>query len=315
MPLGRILLQAALRSTFSVMTEPIRRDTRINPRSIGRKVELAPPKPGFLGQGHLVVEVVTPSDLVATDPFVLLMDDRVDYPKGQALGDAHPHAGLETVTFVVDAVVDAGGGTLRSGDVIWMTAGSGVVHGGEFRAPGGPMRFLQLWLTLPERERAAAPRFAHLPAAEMPVFRGSGVEARLYSGSTNGLTSATLNHVAVTLVDVRLEPGAVFEQQLPPRYNGFLYPLAGSVLVAGANTDHTLNTEQVGWLDQVDEAVPSVLRVVAGPEGARVLLYCGERQNEPAVQKGPFVAGSLAAIEQMHLDYRAGHFVRTAAPL
>jgi redox-sensitive bicupin YhaK (pirin superfamily) len=259
------------------------------------------------------VEVVTPGDLVATDPFVLLMDDRVDYPAGKELGEAHPHAGLETVTFVVDGVRGADPGMLRSGDVIWMTAGSGVIHGGEFRAPGGPLRFLQLWLTLPERLRAATPRFVHLPAAEMPVFRARGVEARLYSGRTNGLVSTTPNHVPVTLVDVRLEPGAVFEQELPPRYNGFLYPLSGSVAVADGGEE--LSCGQVGWLERTDDAAPSVLRVAAGSEGARVLLYSGERQDEPTVQRGPFVAGSLAAIEQMHFDYRAGRFVRTAAPL
>ena len=103
------------------------------------------------------------------------------------------------------------------------------------------------------------------------------------------------------------------EQVLPPRYNGFLYPLSGSLVVA--NESEALSTGHVAWLDEVDEAAPSALRVVAGPEGARVLLYCGERQNEPTVQKGPFVAGSLAAIEQMHVDYRAGRFVRTAAPI
>jgi redox-sensitive bicupin YhaK (pirin superfamily) len=297
------------------MNEHIRPNHLMNPRRIGRRVDLAPPKQGFLGPGHLVVEVVTPSDLAATDPFVLLMDDRVDYPAGRALGEAHPHAGLETVTFVVDGTLAGAGGEgkLNSGDVIWMTAGSGVVHGGEFRAPGGPMRFLQLWLTLPERQRAATPRFTHLPAAEMPVFRASGVEARLYSGSTNGLVSPTPNHVPVTLVDVRLEAGASFEQELPPRYNGLLYPLSGGVVVA--NESEALGSQHVGWLDAVDEATPSVLRVVGGPEGARFLLYCGERQNEPTVQKGPFVAGSVAAIEQMHLDYRAGRFVRTAAPI
>jgi hypothetical protein len=194
-----------------------------------------------------------------------------------------------------------------------MTAGSGIIHGGEFRAPGGRMRFLQLWLTLPERQRAATPRFSHLSAAAMPVFRARGVEARLYSGSTNGLVSSTANHVPVTLVDVRLEPGVAFEQELPPRYNGFLYPLSGSVMTPGSN--EALSGAHVGWLDEADGAAPSVLRLVAGSEGARVLLYCGERQNEPTVQKGPFVAGSLAAIEQMHLDYRAGRFVRTAAPI
>jgi len=282
-------------------------------RTIGRRARLADPKPGFMGPGHMVVEVVTPKDLEATDPFVLLMDDRAEFPRGQPLGDAHPHAGLETVTFVVNGGAVGGEGGLRDGDVVWMTAGRGIVHGGEFRAPGGAMRFLQLWLTLPEKARAAAPRFEIVRPADAPVFRGNGVEAYLYSGRTNGLQSPTRNHVPVTLVDVRLEPGAVFEQELPGSYNGFLYPLSGSILVA--DTAEPLRTGDVGWLDRRDDDTPTILGIVGGAEGGRVLLYSGQRQNEPTIQQGPFVAGSPAAIEQMHRDYRAGRFVRTDAPI
>jgi len=283
-------------------------------RSLGRRTRLPDPKPGFMGPGHMVVEVVLPNDLEATDPFVLLMDDRAEFPRGQPLGGAHPHAGLETVTFVINGgALAAGEGGLRDGDVVWMTAGRGIVHGGEFRAPGGAMRFLQLWLTLPEKERAAAPRFEIVRPADAPAFRADGVEARLYSGKTNGLLSPTRNHVPVTLVDVHLQPGAAFEQELPGSYNGFLYPLSGSVVIAGAQ--EPLRTGDVGWLDRRDDDTSTVLRTVGGPEGGRVLLYSGQRQNEPTIQHGPFVAGSPAAIEQMHRAYRAGHFVRTAAPI
>jgi redox-sensitive bicupin YhaK (pirin superfamily) len=262
----------------------------------------------------MVVEVITPNDLEATDPFVLLMDDRAEFPRGQPLGDTHPHAGLETVTFVVnDGALDADEGGLQSGDVVWMTAGRGIVHGGEFRARGGAMRFLQLWLTLPEKERAAAPRFEIVRPADAPVFNGKGVRACLYSGETNGLKSPTRNHVPVTLVDVRLESGAVFEQQLSGSYNGFLYPLSGSVGIA--DNEEPLRTGEVGWLDRRDDDTSTVLRIVGGPDGGRVLLYAGRRQNEPTFQRGPFVAGSPAAIEQMHHDHRAGLFVRTAAPV
>jgi redox-sensitive bicupin YhaK (pirin superfamily) len=49
------------------------------------------------------------------------------------------------------------------------------------------------------------------------------VELRLYSGTSGGLRSPTRNHVPVTLADLRLEPGATVEQDLPVSYNGFFY--------------------------------------------------------------------------------------------
>jgi redox-sensitive bicupin YhaK (pirin superfamily) len=80
--------------------------------------------------------------------------------------------------------------------------------------PSGGMRLLQLWVTLPERDRAAPPRFEVVRGDETPGHRAPGVEANLYSGTTNGLRSPTKNYVPVTLVDVRLDRGAVFDQEL-----------------------------------------------------------------------------------------------------
>lgn len=280
---------------------------RVPSRRLGRRRRLPAPQLGFLGPGHTAVEVVGSSDFVATDPFVLLMDDRIDFATGRRVGEAHPHAGLETVTLPLEGgLVDRDEGTLHAGDLVWMTAGRGVVHGEHLFATGSPTRVLQLWLTLPERDRHAPPRFEVLRAAEVPLHRAPGVEARLYSGSTNGLVAATRNYVPVTLVDVRLEAGVTFEQALPGSYAGFLYPLAGEVRVGG--TGAPLVVGEVGWLDRREDG-PTQLEITAGPSGARVLLYAGQRQNEPMVHRGPFVAGSETEIVRMYHDYRAGRFV------
>src|SRR5215467_5909625 len=47
--------------------------------------------------------------------------------------DWHPHRGLETVTLVLDGVLEHGdnlgnSGALTAGDVQWMTAGRGIIH-------------------------------------------------------------------------------------------------------------------------------------------------------------------------------------------
>jgi redox-sensitive bicupin YhaK (pirin superfamily) len=248
------------------------------------------------------------ADLAATDPFVFLMDDRLDFADGQKVGEAHPHAGLETVTLTLEGeLVDRVEGALHPGDLVWMTAGRGIVHGEQLFSTGLPTRVLQLWLTLPEQDRHAPPRFAVLRAADLPIHRAPGVEARLYSGSTHGLVAVTRNYVPVTLIDVHLEAGATFQQALPGSYNGFLYPLAGEVRVG--DTAAPLTVGEVGWLDRREDDAPTQLALTAGPSGARVLLYAGQRQREPMVQHGPFVAGSEAEITRMYRDYRAGRFV------
>ncbi len=60
-----------------------------------------PPHPGFLGEGHTASAVIDGTDFKKTDPFILLMDDRLNLPGGPPVGGAHPHAGFETVTFIL----------------------------------------------------------------------------------------------------------------------------------------------------------------------------------------------------------------------
>ncbi|MFL5598588.1 MAG: pirin family protein, partial [Gemmatimonadaceae bacterium] len=205
-------------------------------RGIGRVVTTPPPSPGFIGEGHTAVQVVNPTDLARNDPFILLMDDRIDLEPGREAGGAHPHGGFETVTFVVEGELrDRDEGTLRAGDVLWMTAGSGVIHN-EHVVPLGKSRILQLWLTLTRSARWSAPRFEYIAGDGVPVRREPGVEARVYSGSSGSARATTHNYVPVTLVDIRLGPGAQFVQDLPDSYNGFVYVLDGVAYIGADRT-------------------------------------------------------------------------------
>lgn len=277
-------------------------------RALSSVVTPPPAAPGFIGEGHTAVEVLDPRALTKSDPFVLLMDDRLDIARRRAIGGAHPHAGLETVTLILEGSVhDRDEGALSAGDAIWMTAGSGIIHN-EHVEVEGRARVLQLWIRLSKAERAAPPRFEIIHRDTLPVRREPGVVARLYSGSTGTLRSPTLNHVPVTLVDLTLEPGARFEQELPASYNGFAYVLSGSV--RGGDGCPWLGAGQVGWLDAPTAPGDGGLRFTARDEGARVVLYAGQPQREPLIQHGPFVADDEPTLTQMHHDFRAGRFVR-----
>jgi len=279
-------------------------------RGIDRVVTTPPPSPGFMGDGHTAVPVLDARDFARNDPFIVLMDDRIDLEPGRPAGAAHPHGGFETVTFVVEGELrDRDEGTLRTGDVVWMTAGSGVIHN-ENVVPLGKSRILQLWLTLTRSARWSAPRFEQITRESAPVRQEPGVEARVYSGTSGSAHAKTHNYVPVTLVDVRLQPGAVFDQELPDSYNGFLYVLEGAVSVGEDRT--RLTAGQVGWFAKPEAETPSVstVRITGGEDGARLVLYAGERQHIPIVQHGPFVGESRADIIRLSELYMTGKMPR-----
>jgi quercetin 2,3-dioxygenase len=277
------------------------------PRALDRVVTLPAPSRGQFGPDHRVVEVITPDQWAHADPFILLMDDRID---GKLIGGPHPHAGFETVTFVVDGEIGAESGTgerLAPGDVEWTTAGSGMVHGSA--GVEGKLRILQLWLTLPKNDRWTEPDHQLVRAADAPVRREPGAVVRVYSGATGSLTSSTKNRVPVTLVEVELAPSASVEQAIPLSYSGFLYVLEGRARV-GAR-EHPITTGQVGWLDRRTETGDGSLRISNAGEGTlRLLLYAGARQNTPIVSYGPFIGDTPEDIVRSFESYRAGTFRR-----
>jgi len=275
-------------------------------RSISRVVNVPPAAPGFVGPGHLAAPVVSPENFEMNDPFILLMDDHLDIGH-RPVGGPHPHAGFETVTLILDgAIFDRDeGGTLNAGEVQWMTAGSGVIHNENVRTKG-KMRLLQLWLTLPKKERWTEPGFQVFHSDSIPVRHESGAEIRVYSGSSGSLRSGTRNYVPVTMVEINLERGASAEQEVPVSYNGFVFVIGGSVRIG----ETTLKTGQVGWLDRPTDNDASIVRAVAGESGARLILYAGQPQGDPIVSYGPFIGDTKPDIARLFAEYQAGQFPR-----
>lgn len=143
-------------------------------------------EPGFLGAGHIAHPVIM-GDFSQTDPFIFLMDDRLDKKDEHPVGGPHPHAGFETVTLMLEGELGVGTHKMKAGDLQLMTAGSGVIHT-ETIDQKTKLRILQLWLSLPKKERWTKPRLQDLPLEHVPQLSENGVHIRLYSGSLSGLT-------------------------------------------------------------------------------------------------------------------------------
>ncbi len=277
-------------------------------RRIAKVVTVPPLEQGFVGAGHLAAQVLAGEDFPSTDPFIMLADDHLDIGE-RPVGGAHPHAGFETVTLILDgAIYDRDeGGVIDTGEVQWMTAGSGIIHG-ENVATRGKVRLLQLWLTLPKALRATEPRFQDLHTADIPVHREPGVDVRLYSGRLGELHSPIRNHVPVLMTEIVLEPGASFEHGVPASYNGFIFMVRGSV---HGGADSTLvEAGQVGWLDRRSGEGSSRLHLTAGDAGARLVLYAGQPQGDAIVSHGPFIADSREDIVRLYSEFRGGRFER-----
>ena len=277
-------------------------------RRIARIVTVPPLAPGFVGPGHLAAPVVAPEDFARNDPFIALMDDHLDIGD-RPVGGPHPHAGFETVTLILDgSIYDRDeGGTLNAGEVQWMTAGRGIIHG-ENVAAIGKVRLLQLWLVLPPDQRWTTPAFQDLHADAIPIRHEQGVDVRIYSGRSGDLRSATINHVPVTMVEMTMSAAAAVEQEIPASYYGFVYVLDGAVRIGGDAA--VVKAGQVGWLDGSDSAADDALRIVALADGARLVIYPGEPQRAPIVSYGPFIGDSEDDIHRLFAEYRAGRFER-----
>ncbi len=271
-------------------------------RRIVRTVTTAAPAEVLPGIAH--TSLISPEERELSDPFLLMSDDRIDGGHGARVGGAHPHAGMESATLLLEGSIKDGDATaLQAGDLQWMTAGSGIVHD-EAVIARGSVRLLQLWITLPHGRRWAAPGFQDVHLDSLPIRREPGVVVRLYSGRSGALVSPTRNQVPVTLADFLLEAGSSVDQDLPASYNGFLYLLDGSVRV-GADE---LQAGQVGWLDRPPREGPSNLHLIAGESGARLILYAGEPQSTPVVMQGPFVGEARADISRLNEEYQQGRF-------
>lgn len=269
--------------------------------------------PGILGEKHIAARVVPWDEFTSNDPFLLLMDDEFELGEEGRIGGAHPHGGLETVTLVLEGALCeiAEDVVLNAGEVQWMTAGRGIIHG-ENTAIKDSTRLLQLWLTLPKSSRWAAPGCQNIHLDSVSILKEGGVEVRVYSGSSGNHHARTHNHVPVTILEMRLEAGASFEQELPASYNGFLYVIEGAIQACADETP--LVTGQVGWFDRPDTQDTSSVRIMGGPEGARVVLYAGEPQGDPIILSETALKGFSAIADtkedlaRMLENYKAGRF-------
>ncbi|XP_077229640.1 pirin-like protein [Tasmannia lanceolata] len=270
------------------------------PRLVVKKV-LA--KPQHEGEGAVVRRSIGRMELKYFDPFVMLDEFSVSAPAGFP---DHPHRGFETVTYMLDGTFthqDFAGhkGTIRTGDLQWMTAGRGIIHS-EMPVGEGTQKGLQLWINLSSKDKMIEPRYQELRCEEINRVEKDGVEVRIIAGESMGVRSPVYTRTPTMYLDFTLKPGAQLHQSIPESWNSFVYVIEGEGIFGNlssspATAHHTLVLSPGDGLSVWNKS-SKVLRFV---------LIGGQPLNQPVVQYGPFVMNTQAEIDQTIEDY---HFCR-----
>jgi redox-sensitive bicupin YhaK (pirin superfamily) len=279
-------------------------DSVTRPRSVERLVQGQATSDGA---GVKLTRVLTQNLQRRLDPFLMLDAFGTDNP-GDYIGGFpdHPHRGFETVTYMLEGRMrhrDSAGheGLLVPGSVQWMTAGRGVINSEMPEQEDGRMEGFQLWLNLPSKGKMCEPWYRDITPGEIPEWHGTGVTARVIAGRSHGVAGAMQRDDTEPLyLDLHLDPGARFEQALPPGHNGFVYVYRGELSIA----DAVVRPQRMAIL--ANDKDSNGVALMAGPSGARAILIAGRPLNEPIAQYGPFVMNSNAEIFQAVEDFKSG---------
>src|SRR5579871_1596490 len=218
------------------------------------------------GAGFVVRRPLPSVGLQVADPF-LLIDEMgpVDYAPGEAVGAPdHPHRGFETVTYALEGEFeheDSAGhrGSLRAGDVQWMTAGGGIIHSEEpsrrIREEGGRVHGFQIWVNLPAKLKLTQPRYQEVPASRVPraTSPDGKAEVRVVAGEALGVRAVIDTHTPITFQDWTLRTGAEALVALDPELAGLVYVFEGSARIGQGG--QTVKEGQLAVLGEGDQVV------------------------------------------------------------
>ncbi len=271
-------------------------------------------KPTTEGAGVHLKRAFGPNEVPQLDPFLLLddfhSDRKADYIKGFPW---HPHRGIETITYVLHGRVAHGDslgnkGMIHSGDVQWMTAGSGVVHQ---EMPEGQDDDLlwgfQLWANLPASDKMMEPRYRDVKSADIPeVELDGGVKVKIICGELHG-TRGPVQDIVIDpeYLDVSMPASCSFSHPVQPGHRAFAYTVEGSGCFDIPGECKT-GPESLVIFDDGDG-----ITVTTGDSPVRFILVSGRPLDEPVAWQGPIVMNTQEELRNAFEEYENGTFIKS----
>ena len=246
------------------------------------------------------------------DPFLLFDDFSSSSPEDYLGGfPMLPHRGIETVTYVLDGEVrhrDSLGnsGSIRGGDIQWMSAGSGIIHEEMPEGMGGLLGF-QLWVNLPKKNKMMQPRYLDVRKNIIPVTSTSAhAEIRVIAGRVGEVSGPVADIVADPIyLDVTVSREREFIFPVPEGYTTFIYMMSGT-LAHGLQEPAVHKKGAILLFSHKGDHVA----VRAGSSSARFLLIAGKPLHEPIAWHGPIVMNTKEELHQAFNELESGAFIK-----
>lgn len=264
------------------------------------------------GAGFKLKRVLGNNDVSTLDPFLLLdhfgSDNSEDYIKGFPW---HPHRGMETVTYMWAGEVEHGDsmdnkGVIKSGDVQWMTSGSGIIHQEMPQKYSGLMQGFQLWVNLPAKKKMVDPKYRGILKEQIPMVQKDGLKIKVIAGKMAGIQGPVRDlAIDIEYFDIELAPGKAFEHATAKDDTVFAYVVEGAVEVQGKN----IMQGQCVVFGKGDSVK------ICSTKGSHFLFVSGKPLNEPVAWRGPIVMNTQEELDTAFKELDLGTFIKSNSSL
>lgn len=262
--------------------------------------------PAVDGAGVHLVRVLGPDTVKEFDP-VLMLDsfDSTNPPDYTAGFPMHPHRGIETISYVSSGQMmhrDSLGhsDTISSGEVQWMTAGSGILHE-ELLPAAERLLGVQLWLNLPAKEKMTSPRYHSIKNAEIPEIPLKGGMLRLLAGKYQEQSGFSGTHLPFDYYDIHLNAGSEITLTTESDRSVMLFTLTGKIMIG-----ETVVEEKTAAKLSSGTSVS----IKSLQEPAQVLFMSSEALNEPVAWGGPVVMNTREELQEAWKELENDTFIR-----
>ena len=264
------------------------------------------------------------------DPFLLLDFFGSDNPDDFLAGFPwHPHRGIETITYVLSGTVEHGdsmgnNGVISSGDVQWMTAGSGIVHQEMPKGDGnGSMYGFQLWANLPASHKMMDPRYRDVLSDQIPTAElENGTKIRIICGKIRDEPGPVRDVVIdPEYLDITVPARSEFTHPTKLEHTVFAYVINGKGCFCQEKKPFSYEMEGLNYFNMKADPFLSNGDLVLFTEGdqvmvsteedpVRFLLISGKPIGEPIAWYGPIVMNTRDELRVAFEEYGNGTFIK-----
>ena len=258
------------------------------------------------GAGVSLVRVLGNTTVETFDPILMLDSFDSKNPEEYTAGfPTHPHRGIETVSLISRGNMvhkDSLGNSdaISDGEVLWMTAGSGIMHE-EMLPESERMLGVQLWLNMPAKDKMSHPEYHSIKKDKIREIPIEGGILRLISGQYKDHKGFMAKYSPLDYYHILLDANTKFTIEMEEDKSVMVFLLLGDAKVA---------EEEIKEKTAVKLTEGTSLDIEALEEDIQILFLSSERLDESVAWGGPIVMNTREELQHAMNELRSGTFLK-----